>query len=357
MNGFKTYIITKKTLIKFGIILLLIILATVFLIILLSEPEKNDTVAAFSYNAENILDEGIVSDKDSLTAKKVVHNILGFDTEDPISIIESSGKEYKTPPPSPSLTPQTPAPQKTIAPEQNISDLKINNATNYEIDLNTLCKQPLDIKLDLNTPEVLIVHTHTTECYNGHEMTGESERTTNEKYNMCRIGTIVSETLNAHGIKTIHDKTIHDYPSYQGAYTRALKTIEKNIKENPSIKVVLDVHRDAYVYADGSKLRVTTQVNGEDTAQVMLVLGTDSMGLEHPNWKSNLTLASKIQDTAQKKYPDMMRPLNLRRERFNMHMTKGSLLLEIGSNGNSLEESEKAAVNIADAIATVLLNE
>ncbi len=360
MNGFKTYIITKKTLIKFGIIFSMVILAIIFFIVLITKQKNTDTIAVFSYNAENILERGVVSDNDSLTAKKVVNKILGFDSEDPISIIESSGAEFATPSPAPVSVTQTPLPQNTKKPiiqTQTISDLKINNATNYEIDLNTLIKQPLDIKLKLKEPEVLIVHTHTTECYNGNEMTGESERTTNEKYNMCRIGSIVAETLNSYGIKTIHDKTIHDYPSYQGAYTRALKTIEKNIKEHPSIKVVLDIHRDAYVYADGSKLRVSTKIDGEDVAQVMLVLGTDSMGLEHSNWKSNLTLASKIQNTAQELYPNMMRPLNLRRERFNMHMTKGSLLLEIGSNGNSMAEAEKAAVNIANAIADVLLNE
>ena len=360
MSGFRTYIITKKTLIKCGIIFSLIILAVICLVMLLSEQEATDTVTVFSYNAENILDKGVVSDDDSLTTKKVVENILGFDASDPVSIIESSGTEFERSSPEPAPDTETQLPQNTekSTPEEvAISDFKINNATNYEIDLNMLCKQPLDIKLELREPEVLIVHTHTTECYNGNEMTGESERTTNEKYNMCRIGSIVSETLNSHGIKTVHDKTIHDYPSYQGAYTRALKTIEKNLKEYPSIKVVLDIHRDAYVYADGSKLRVSTQIDEEDVAQVMLVLGTDSMGLEHINWKSNLTLAAKIQSSAQKMYPNIMRPLNLRRERFNMHMTKGSLLLEIGSNGNSLPEAEKAAVNIANVIAGVLLNE
>lgn len=360
MNGFKTYIITKKTLIKFGIILLSIILISVILFVCLIKVKNPNIITTFSHNAENILDEGVKSDKDTLTVQKVVNGVLGFDKKDPVSIIESSGMEYETHTITP-LTSETPSPHEDKKPEplpNNISeDLKITNATNYKVDLKELCKQPIDIKLELKEPEVLIVHTHTTECYSGLEMTGEPERTTNENYNMCHIGAIVSETLNSYGIKTIHDKTIHDYPSYQGSYTRALKTIEKNLINHPSIKVVLDIHRDAYVYADGRRLRLATQIGGEDVAQVMLVLGTDSMGLEHSNWKSNLTLASKIQNVAQMNYPNMMRPLNLRRERFNMHMTKGSLLLEIGSNGNSIKEAEKAAVNIGNTIASVLLNE
>ena len=136
-----------------------------------------------------------------------------------------------------------------------------------------------------------------------------------------------------------------------------MKTIEKNIEEHPQIKVVLDIHRDAYVYADGSKLRVAKEINGNSTAQVMLVLGTDSMGLTHDNWRDNLTFAAKIQNTAELMYPTLMRPLNLRRERFNTHITKGSLLLEIGSNGNSIEEAERAAEYIGKAIATVLIND
>lgn len=360
MKRFRTYIITKNTLIKFSIFFVIVIIAVTFFIIWAVKSEKKDSIAVFSYNAEKIIDKGVISDKKTDTIKETVEEILGFDKDDPISIINSSSVEYEQinkenhtpPPPSPIPT------EKSIrlATQEEINNsrgLKINNATNYEIDIDDLCKNALDIKLELKEPEVLIVHTHTTECYNGDEMAGESERTTNEQYNMCHIGDIVSKKLEEHGIKTIHDKTIHDYPSYQGAYTRALKTIEKNIAEYPSIKVVLDIHRDAYIYADGSKLRVSTD---DGAAQVMLVLGTDSMGLEHNYWQSNLTLAAKVQNAAEIMYPGLMRPLNLRRERFNMHLTKGSLLLEIGSNGNSIKEAEKAAVYIANAIASVLIN-
>ena len=122
------------------------------------------------------------------------------------------------------------------------------------------------------------------------------------------------------------------------------------------MKVVIDLHRDAYVYPNGTKLRVEADVNGESCAQVMLVLGTDSMGLYHPYWRTNLSLAAKIQSAADVMYPGMMRPINLRRERFNMHVTKGSLLVEIGSNGNTLTEAKTAAENLGTAIAAALLN-
>ncbi len=360
MRGFKTYIITKRTLIKFAVIALAVITLVFVLIGAVKKPREAEAVAVFSNVAERILDEGITTDKDKFSAEDIAEEILGFDKDDPVSIINSSSAALEnhnntSPSPLPTKAPKKLEPSSVTTQTPKATDaFKINNATNYEIDIDELLKKPMEIKLEKTDYEVLIVHTHTTECYNGNEMTGEAERTTNERYNMCRIGEIVAETLEKYGIKTIHDKTIHDYPSYQGAYTRALKTIEKNLKEHPSIKVVLDIHRDAYIYADGSKLRVATEINGESVAQVMLVLGTDSMGLEHSRWRENLTLAAKVQERANTKYPGLMRSLNLRRERFNMHATTGSLLLEIGSNGNSMAEAEKAAEYIGDSIASVL---
>ena len=185
-------------------------------------------------------------------------------------------------------------------------------------------------------------------------MNGETERNTDETKNVTAVGDVIAETLEQNGIHCVHDKTVHDYPTYQSAYTRTLSTIDYNLKHYPDIKIVLDVHRDAYIYPDGSKLRVNCDINGVSTAQVMLVLGTDSLGLSHPAWRENLSLAAKIQSAANIMYPGMMRPINLRRERFNMHMTTGSLLLEIGSNGNTLDEAKEGGRNIANAISAVL---
>lgn len=360
MKGFNTYVITKKTLVKACVILLGIII----LIGLTRKIYTNKSIAVFSYNAGDIIDKSTVDDDPAEKISEIVKDVLGFDVTEPKTIMDSSsaGIEHSnTPEPtfSPTISPKE-ASNDTELPSHNeiitADNIELNNATDYDIDLNTICAEPLDFKFTFDLPEVLIVHTHTTECYNGDAMTGENERTTNEAYNMCRIGEIVASTLEKHGIITIHDKTIHDYPTYQTAYSKTLKTIEKNIGNYPSIKVVLDIHRDAYIYSDGSKLSVSSDINGEKTAQVMLVLGTDSLGLEHPNWRSNIKFAAKIQNSAEKLYPGLMRPINLRRERFNMHLTTGSILLEIGSNGNSLHEAETSAIYIANAIAAVIKN-
>lgn len=343
--------------------------------------ETEEAAAVFSSSDGNAADEDesykdIISDTiptgDSPSLTERIKAVLGLSEPDSIinsasSAVETAAETAETPAQTEKTeTETTPEPKDDTvhtaaelpSHEQMISSvgLEINNATNYNVDPDTLCAADSATKLTLDAPEVLIVHTHTTECYDGDAMTGESERTTNQDYNMCAVGDVIAERLGEYGIQVIHDKTIHDYPTYQSAYTRTLETINKNMEQYPSIKVVLDVHRDAYIYNDGSKLRVAAEINGEETAQVMLVVGTDSMGLYHPHWTDNLTLASKIQNAAEIMYPGLMRPINLRRERFNMHVTRGSLLLEVGSNGNSLTEAKRAGAYIADAVAAALLN-
>ncbi len=365
MKHFRTFIITKNKIKKAAGAVLVLTAVTVLCAFIDFKPEA---VPAFSsVNPADIIKEGTPHENDEFDYKEVINKLLGFDTSKPETIIESSSAVFEEVEKKP-ITTEAPTTIPVQSEKQadselpsheeiaTASGLKINNATNYNINLDLLCADELEIELTKTEPEVLIVHTHTTECFIGDEMSGESERTTNHAYNMCAVGEVVSETLNGYGIQTIHDKTIHDYPSYQGAYTRALETINSNLEKYPSIKIVLDIHRDAYIYSDGSKLRVAAEINGQNSAQVMLVLGTDSMGLHHPYWQSNLKLAAKIQNAAEIMYPGIMRPLNLRRERFNMHATTGSLLLEIGSNGNTLSEAKLAAECIARAIAAVLLS-
>lgn len=392
MRKFRTYVITKKGIYRAAAAAAVIAafsLGTAAVVKNIPEPAEQEAVTAYSpaedelYKA--ILDDGLPENDGGSGIGDMIKRIFGFDADKPDTIIESSsavleaagqpGSSERPEADTENKSDPVPSPEHGQEQEQKqdiiksaasklpsheeitaSAGLEINNATNYSVDIDAMCAGELASRLTLDAPEVLIVHTHTTECYDGDAMSGESERTTNPDQNMCAVGDIIAQTLEAHGIQTIHDTTIHDYPTYQSAYTRTLETINKNIEQYPSIKVVLDVHRDAYIYNDGSKLRVCAEVNGGETAQVMLVIGTDSMGLYHPHWRDNLTLAAKVQNAAELMYPGMMRPINLRRERFNMHVTRGSLLLEVGSNGNSLAEAKTAAVYIADAIAAALLN-
>ena len=164
----------------------------------------------------------------------------------------------------------------------------------------------------------------------------------------------MAEVFESHGIKGYHDKTVHDYPSYNGAYQRAAQTISANLQKNKGINVVLDVHRDGITKADGTKVKLVADVNGEDTAQVMLVVGS-SQNLQHDNWQENFCFASHIQAKAIELFPSLMRPVDLRQERFNQQLTAGSLIVEVGTNGNTLDEAIRGGRDIAEAISQVLM--
>lgn len=228
--------------------------------------------------------------------------------------------------------------------------LIFNNATEHAVDVNELLNASLPFQMDKEKPEVLIVHTHTSEAY-ADSPNGRSE---DSRYNVVRVGEEIEKQLTAVGIKTIHDKTRNDYPSYNGSYKKALGVIQANLDKYPSIEIVLDIHRDYTVRADGTALKPTMTQDNKKAAQIMFVMGTNAMGLEHPNWKQNLSFAVKIQNELQKQYPDLCRPINIRIERFNQHVTKGSMIIEMGSSTNTLEEAVLAGEYTGKAIAKVL---
>ena len=175
-----------------------------------------------------------------------------------------------------------------------------------------------------------------------------------EEENVIRIGNVIEEELKKAGIEALHDKTLHDYPNFNGSYANSLKTIEKYKAQYPSIQAVFDVHRDAFVADDGSKAKFVTDAGGAKAAQLMLVVGTDAGGLEHNNWRENMKLALQLQQFISEKYPTLMRGVNLRRERFNGHTTLGSLIIEVGASGNSMSEAENGARCAAQRIGEYL---
>lgn len=238
--------------------------------------------------------------------------------------------------------------------------LEIKNETDYEIDSQRLVSQARTYSASGDEPKVLIVHTHACETYSNDKGIGLGSagtyRTTNEEKNMISIGEKVNDILKENGINVIHDKTLCDYPSYNSSYVKSLGVIEWYLEKYPSIEFVFDLHRDAIASDDGTPTKLNCKINGENAAQAMIVCGTDAMGLSNPYWKDNLIFALKIQKNLEEMYPGFMRPLNLRKERFNMHKTKGSLLFEIGTHGNTHSEAMLAARYLAEGIAETLKN-
>ncbi len=236
--------------------------------------------------------------------------------------------------------------------------LEIANATDYEIDALSLVSSNIRYNASSKEPSVLIMHTHGCETYSDLNGKGLGDdggyRSTKDGNNVVSIGETLSHELEKRGIKTIHDKTLCDYPSYNSAYKTGMGLNDWYLNRYPSIRFIFDIHRDAIIQSDQTPVKLTAEIGGEKCAQAMIVCGTDKLGLSHPYWKDNLTLGLKIQKIANEKYPGLMRPLNLREERFNMHQTKGSLIFEIGTCANTMDEAKRCAVYLADCVSQVL---
>jgi len=251
----------------------------------------------------------------------------------------------------------------TVSPQDSggyltSGNIFMNNLTSYKININELLASPLPFKYQSGKIQVLIVHTHGTESYTAegkvYYTEEDTNRSLNKEENVLKIGEEIAKRLTAAGISVIHNTTIHDYPTFNGSYANAEKTIVSELKAHPSICIVLDIHRDAMITAEGVKYRPITQYEGKDYAQIMLVMGTDEGGLTHKNWRSNLSFAVKVQKGLNDLIPALARPLYLKKERFNQHATPGSLLLEVGSSGNYQSDALRAVEPLCETLIKVI---
>ncbi|ACM60882.1 stage II sporulation protein P [Caldicellulosiruptor bescii] len=239
------------------------------------------------------------------------------------------------------------------------NNIEIMNQTDYKIDANILLKTNFKI-FNGKKPSILIYHTHTTESYNSFSQNlvytpGTTDRTLDFNYNVVRVGEELKRILEKqYGYKVYHSKDVNDYPEYKGSYSRSLKVIEKYKSEHPDIKVFIDLHRDAI--GNGSKkVKVSTVAFGYEVAKVMLVVGTDKLGLYHPFWRQNLLFAVHLQKNLSKICPQITRPINLSAARYNQHVSPYAIIIEIGSNGNTLEEALRSCQIVAKALDDTIM--
>lgn len=241
---------------------------------------------------------------------------------------------------------------------KSVDGIYINNQTKKSFDILSLLNKELDLSLS-SSPSVLIIHTHTTESYTPSEKYNytptETDRTTDLSFNMASVGEVIADYLNEQGINALHDKTINDYPSYSQSYSKSLKLVKSYMEKYPSIKIVIDVHRDAIVTKSGTKMRPLAATE-PPCAQVMLVVGTNDSGLDHSAWQTNLSFALKLQHEMNSLHPSLARPINLRRERFNQHLAPYAFILEVGTNGNTLDEAKEGARLFAQSLVSLLKN-
>ena len=239
------------------------------------------------------------------------------------------------------------------------NNVYLKNNTDLNINLKEFVNGSLGFDIEKNSePQVLIIHTHATESYmlddRDYYTSKDPSRTTNNEYNMIALGKIVTDKLNEAGITTIHDTTQHDYPSYNESYSRAAETICNYTAKYKSIKIVIDLHRDAIAANDTDKVKVTTEIDGKKAAQIMLVMGSQSGGVTNfPQWKENLKLATKIQQTLEVMYPSLARSIHFMSKNYNESLTTGSVLIEIGTDGNTLDESKYSAELLANALISL----
>ncbi len=245
------------------------------------------------------------------------------------------------------------------------------NTTKYSVDVNSVRQDlfPSGVRYNTAQPLVLVLHTHGTESY-FEDKTNLSEfapsdvesyflqnettfRTSDPEKSVVQVGKVFSDTLNGLGIPTLHCEVMHDAEDFNDAYYNSAETVKKMLSQYPSIQYVIDLHRDSVVRGN-SYVKSYTEIEGQASAQVMLVVGTNQNG-RHPNWEENLVVATAFKDSMDALYPSLSRSLYLRTARFNQEFLPGCMLLEVGSAANTLGEAENAARFAAKAFYEMII--
>lgn len=235
-----------------------------------------------------------------------------------------------------------------------------NLTKKHTINLATyLAQKPVIDVVKNGRPQVLIIHTHTTEGFLDEESdtcpSDYAGRETNQDKNIVAVGAVIADALNEAGINTIHITEVYDDPDFNGAYDRSAEAIKKMLKKYSSIEMVIDVHRDSITKSDGTRVKPTAEIDGKKAAQVMILAGCNEDGaLEFLNWEYNLRFDVRLQQSMNELYPDLARPIYFVARRYNMHLTKNSMLVEIGTEVNTLDEALYSARLFANSLLKTL---
>lgn len=248
----------------------------------------------------------------------------------------------------PETVPEETQPLPSFSPD-DATLLHITNYPDYTLDVPAMLTAPLSWDLTTEAPSVLIVHTHACEGYEG----TADYRTTDKTQNMVSVGEALAQSLRSKGIAVLHDTTLHDDPYYNGAYFRCRDTIEQYLQQYPSIQMVIDLHRDAYTDSSGNQASGAITVNGVTTSRLMFLVGTDADGWNHPDWSQNLSTALKLQTILEKKYPGLCRPICMRSSAFNQDLSRGMLLIEVGTAGDQKAHAVQAVQFLSEGIAAL----
>ena len=229
----------------------------------------------------------------------------------------------------------------------------IRNRSDKTLDVEDLASGEFAAVYGDGAPQVLIYHTHGSEAYTlpegqTYHSTG-AYRTDDASVSVIRVGDEIAAVLSSYGISVLHDRTLYDDPAYNGAYVRSGAAVENYLAKYPSLTYVLDIHRDAVQDSSGQQYKLVSREDPR-AAQISLI-----MGVNHDGWEENLKLAAAIQRTVQAAHPTLMRPIFLLNANYNQNLTRGSMLVEVGAAGNSLDEAIYAGRLFADGFAQTVL--
>lgn len=238
--------------------------------------------------------------------------------------------------------------------------VRVKNVNKTGIDIQEKLKEKIDLSVNKDKPSVLIFHTHTTETYQildrGFYEEGFMTRSNDSAQNMVRVGKAICEQIEKAGYQVIHDTKVYD-AKYSGAYNRSRAGVEEYLKKYPSIQIVLDIHRDAIQQTDGTKIKPVAEINGKKAAQVMIISGCQEEGnsvTNLPDWEYNLTFAVHLQNKLEELFEGITRPLYFCPRSYNMNLTHCSLLVEVGSDANTLDEAVYSGKCIGKAVSEIL---
>lgn len=250
----------------------------------------------------------------------------------------------------------TEAPAEQAAPAFTAEEAKkitFRGDCSYSVDKAALLLAPLNWR-QTEGPKVLIVHSHSCESYTqseGHTYIPDANyRTLDLENNVTAVGDALAEALGELGVEVIHDRSYNDYPSYNRSYAVAREKIQQYLEDYPSILLVLDLHRDALE----KPVRETVERDGKTLAPLMLVVGTDQGGLNHPHWEDNLSCGLKLQAIGNRDEPSLFKSLSFRRQRFNGDLSPGAIIVEVGSTENTLPEAQASMAYLARYIEELL---
>lgn len=242
----------------------------------------------------------------------------------------------------------------------------IINSTGFLVDPQALLETNLKIENNFeqltlsNSPKVLIVHTHGSEAYNRDGQISYFDdgkdlmRTDDTSKNVVSLGEHMADLLNKKGISTVHCSVMHDNVQYKDSFSRSEATIREYLIKYPSIKLVIDIHRDKIINSEGHIIRPVTLIDGRETAQIKCIVGSSWGGEECPDWQRNLSLALKLREKLNALYTNVCRPPELRALTYNQELSPYSMMIEIGSCGNSLEEARSAVEYLSDALSELI---